>query len=280
MFVWAGGRRDRILFRNPSGLVLRADDKEPLWEDVTEVWYADCCPTDLTDPAMGRPFRVFDHHISNAQKFGDDPRCTFDMTMSGTSLMACVLGMTDGCDAPAHKYDTFGQLVESLEAYDLGRFDNVAGQRLADIASSYSQEELLDILIGLDPEEILGDRNLTARAEALSSVRKLYAEAAARQARIIDEWRPPGWGELSGTVSAAVSVAPPYWKNAVAEELLKRVEVAIIIDPVGGMVSFRSTGVDVASMAIAMGGGGHNRASGFKANSWDLLRVMMQEIFE
>ena len=187
--------------------------------------------------------------------------------------MAQVLGFNDDSDA-------MGQtLIEALEAYDLGRFDNYSGQRLADIAASYSQEQLLEIMIERDPEEILFDRDLTHRADALSSVRRLYAEAAARGARMIDEFRPPGWGEASGTVVAAAAVAPPYWKNAVAEELLKRAELAIIIDPVGGMVSFRSRDLDVASMATAMGGGGHKRASGFKANSWDMLRALVQEVF-
>jgi len=247
-------------------------------DDVTEVWYADCCPGDMTDPACGRPVRVFDHHISNAKIHGEDPRCTFDMKRSGTSLMAHVLDMVGYDHDPYCVYDTFDELVSALEAYDLGRFDNVAGQRLADLAASYTQEELLDIMISLDPEEILGDRQLTARAAALASVRKLYAEKAAASARYI-EFRPPGWGMASGTVDAAIAVAPVYWKNAVAEELLKKVEVAIIVDVVGGMVSFRSNDIDVSTMATVMGGGGHQRAAGFKANSWDMLRALTEEIF-
>lgn len=279
MFVMAGGRRDRILFRNPSGLILKP---EAVPADVTEIWYADCCPPDLADPACGRQFLVFDHHISNAQKFGDDPRCTFDMHRSGTSLMAHVLGLMpteEDLTTAFRKYDSFSPLVEALEAYDLGRFDNEAGQRLADIAASYSQEELLDLMIERDPEGILYDRDLTARAEALSSVRELYAESALRSCRRIQDFRAPGWPEEHPAVTAAVAVAPVYWKNAVAEKLLETVDVAIIIDVVGGMVSFRSRDVDVSTMATAMGGGGHMRASGFKANSWDMLRALMNEVF-
>jgi hypothetical protein len=145
MFITAGGRRENVIFKAPSTALLTPEEAAPF----DEVWFADLCPPSLEDPAGGRPFHVFDHHVSNQRKFGNDPRCTFDMKKSGTSLMAEVLGL----DCPADELPgAFDGLIEALEAYDLGKFDHVGGVRLADIASSYTQEEMLDLMIEREAE--------------------------------------------------------------------------------------------------------------------------------
>ena len=273
MFLEAGGRIERIIFRNPSMLVFSPGE---LPADADEVWYADCCPPDLTDPTCGIPFRVFDHHMTNQAKFKDDPRCTFVMERSGTSLMSQVLGVSRDSEG---NYLTTGMssLIQALEAYDLGNFDNEIGMYLSDLAASYSQQEMLSLLF-IKNSHVLYDAVLLARVEAARAIRDQYAAGAGARAHYF-EFKPPGWGNASGTVNAGVISSPVYWKNAVAEEILKKAEVAIIIDPVGGMVSLRSHTIDVSAIAVAMGGGGHKRAAGFKLNLHSLMNAVIDEVF-
>lgn len=260
VFIWAGGRRDRILFNNPSGLVLTADD---LPSDVTEVWYADCCPPDLLDPAVGRPFRVFDHHVSNMRLFGHDERCLFDMDRSGTSLMAYALGQVD--DSDTFEMQGRRDLIEALEAYDLGRFDHAPGVRLADVAGTYSQDRMLDLMLELGPHGTVHDRDLTCRADAMAATRNLYVESALRSVHYTRL-------TLSGVgyFRAGIGSSPVYWKNELAERILEsgNADVAVVIDIIGGSVSLRSRpdGPDCSHIAGLYGGGGHAKAAGFKAS--------------
>ena len=285
MFIWAGGLRRNVIFRNPGQCSLTAAELASF--DVDEVWFADLCPASLEDPAGGLPFHVFDHHLSNVQRHGDDPRCTFDMTKSGTSLLARELNVI----RPADPFPRYGlamelnvqELIDALEAYDLGRFDNREGQRLADAAGTYTQDEMLDILI-LNGPDTMFHRDIVSRAEAMASVRKIYAEQAARNARI-EEWDAVDVGSLDCTpVRVAVAVSPVYWKNAVAMGMLARPEapqVAVIIDPTTQMVSLRSLpgGPDCSVMAGLYGGGGHARAAGFKASGGKMLEALSRTVF-
>lgn len=279
VFIWAGGRRDRILFKNPSMLVLSSDDVP---SDVTDVWYADCCPPTMDDPAAGRDFLVFDHHVSNERAHRGDPRCTFDMKRSGTSLLAHVLGQVD--DSDSLEMEGRRDLIRALESYDLGRFDHEPGQRLADAAATYSQEEMLDLMIELGPNGTLHDRDLTCRAEAMASVRNLYADSAIRSVFYSSLMLPAVAGFFDAPIRIGVSSSPVYWKNEVSERILDsgKVDVAVIIDTTGGMVSLRSrpSGPDCSVIAGLYGGGGHARAAGFKIKSgaW-ALELLSNRVF-
>lgn len=270
MFLWGGGRRENILFRNPSALIL---DRNIIPEDTSEVWYADCCPADLTDPAAGLPFRVFDHHISNARKHGGDPRCLFDMKRSGTSIMADVLGL------PRLEGTSFDRLIVALEDYDLGRFGNVAGVRLADIASTYSQEELVTLLCSRTAMNILTDRELSSRAGGASAIRNLYCAQAAEARRV----SPMKFPHLEDDVVLGIAALPRDWKNEAAQLILKDrlIDVAVILDVMGQMVSLRSRddGPDCSLIAGLYGGGGHARAAGFKIDGRELLFLFKNEVF-
>jgi len=265
MFLWAGGKRENILFRNPSTAFLTPEEAAPF----DEVWFADVCPPSLdNEPAGGKQFHVFDHHMSNMKKFGDDPRCTFDMKKSGTSLMARELAVVD------EEHDAGGlivELVSALEAYDLGRFNEPMGVLLADAASSYTQDQMLDRLLKLGPSVFLDDE-IISRAAALSSVRNLYAEQAGKYARyfILDGVR----------VGAASS--PVYWKNEVAERILNsgQADMAMIVDTTTQMVSLRSRegGPDCSIISGRYGGGGHAKASGFKANGVAMLDALIEAV--
>lgn len=255
MYVWAGGDRSRVLFRNPSGLQLRSEDVPA---GVEEVWYADCCPQDLTDPAAGRPFRVFDHHVSAQRAHGTDPRCVFDMAESGTSLMARKFAL----DGLGRAEDEF---IAAMRDYDLGRFENPAGLRLADLASTFSQEQLLDLFIEREAEGTMYDRDLTARALGAAAVRTLYCEQAAKAAvpTVLS------FGEPIGRVTCACAAVARDWKNDTARQILDTrpsIDVAVIFDVMGGMVSLRSRedGPDCSVIAGLYGGGGHAGAAGFK----------------
>jgi oligoribonuclease NrnB/cAMP/cGMP phosphodiesterase (DHH superfamily) len=264
MFIWAGGLRENIFFRNPSFCFLTPQEAAPF----DEVWFADVCPVSLEDPAGGKHFHVFDHHISNQKKFWDDPRCTFDMSKSGTSLMAHFLNvLEDGVRLYSYEQD----LVHALESYDLGKFDCAAGVRLADIATSFSQEEMLDLMLEREPEGILHDSDLSSRAESAASTRNEYAERAASSAYgfMFDE-----------RIACGVAVSPVYWKNEVAQRILKQYDLAMVIDPTAQMVSLRSKegGPDCSIIAARYGGGGHARAAGFKANGPYMLSALVEAV--
>jgi oligoribonuclease NrnB/cAMP/cGMP phosphodiesterase (DHH superfamily) len=263
MFLLAGGSRENILFRVPNQCDLTPAETV----DFDEVWFADLCPSNMRDPAGGKPFHVFDHHLSNKRKFGDDPHCTFSMAHSGTSLMARELGL-DQTENFQLANDLFA-LVPALEAYDLGRFDHQEGMFLADIAASLSQEEMLDVLYA-DRGDIFTDAAFIGRAAGLAASRRLYAAQAAKNKRIrkLDEY-------LVGVV-----VSPVYWKNEVATKVLEdeTVDIAMVIDPSSGMVSLRSraNGPDCSMIAGRYGGGGHPKAAGFPFRA----ETMLDSLFE
>lgn len=278
MFVWAGGRRENIVFSGPNKCELSAAKAKPF----DEVWFADLCPRDLADPAAGLPFMVFDHHVSNARLHANH-RCTvFDMKRSGTSLMAQQLGLLDNLEGPDP--ESFMRLISALEAYDLGRFDDLDGMRLADLAATFSQEVLLDAMIGMDPAQILHDSEWTSRADAMSAVRRLYAASAAKSAQFTTVWSP---SDNRHVVTACAS-SPVYWKNDVSLSLLdlrnkagEAVELAVIFDATGGMVSLRSgpNGPDCSMIAGGYGGGGHARAAGIPVKFGSMLEALTDRIF-
>lgn len=257
-FIRAGGLRENVLFKNPSGLIL-ARAEIPLLAD--EVWYADCCPSDLTEPAGGLPFLVFDHHVSSMKKHGGDPRCHFDMNKSGTSIMSEVLGNI-----------LQPRLVEALEDYDLGRFEKPDGVFLADLANSFTQDEML-LYLDMLGTHIFTSTQTVPRVEAMANQRKIYGDSAIRGAQ---------YGVVMGH-SAGWAVSPVFWKNEVAQRILsdESVALAIIIDVTGGMISLRSrpNGPDCSELAARMGGGGHARAAGFKYNTQNLLWALDVEVF-
>ncbi len=276
MFLWAGGKRENILFRNPSTCDLTAEEAAPF----DEVWFADLCPSQMKDPAGGKPFHVFDHHASNARKFADDPQCTFSMVHSGTSLLGEMTGVYDSewLNLRAN-YDDWDEnnkwerakLVEALEAYDLGKFSHEHGQYLADLAASYTQEQMLDVLKA-NERRVFGIPIFQGRVEALSSLRKIYADSATRNITEKD---------LDG-LRAGIAVSPVYWKNEVSQRILaKGFDVAVVIDPSGGMVSLRSLpeGPDCSIIAGRYGGGGHPRAAGFKMPTVNLVESMFEGVF-
>lgn len=280
MFVWTGGKRENIIFKPPHDCALTPEEADPF----DEVWFVDLCPKDLTDPAGGKTFWVCDHHATNVKKFGDDDRCTFSMVHSGTSLLARETGYIDekwleedlSPDHDRWIHDRV-MIIKALEAYDLGRFDEWRGQRMADAAGSMSQETLLVWLLTHGPT-VLYEPEIVYRATAMASARNIYAQRAAESALYL-EFKPPCWGVASGTVDAGVAISPEPWKNAVAEEILRRAELAIIVDSTTWQLSFRSKTLDVSSMAQVFGGGGHKRAAGFKIGSHGILRAVLEEIF-
>jgi len=267
VFWWAGGKTENILFRNPSTCALSPIEAAP----YDEIWYADVCPSG-DDPGGGKPFHVFDHHVSNQKKHPDDERYTFDLSKSGTSLLAYELGFE------LNGFNKWEQrLVEALEAYDLGRFDHVEGQMLADVAATYTQEDLLWLLQKFGPD-FLDDKEMKSRAEALAAVRNLYAANAAKYCRREDFF-------FQGIcVTLGIATSPVYWKNAVAQEILRMPDapqVAVIFDPTSQMVSLRSLrgGPDCSMIAGLYGGGGHAQAAGFKFSGQAMLASLTRTVF-
>ena len=263
MFLWADGRRENILFRNPNQCDLSAEEAAPF----DEVWFADLCPSQMRDPAGGKPFHVFDHHLSNARKFDGDPNCTFSMTHSGTSLMARELGL----DQDSGRTEDLLVLVPALEAYDLGRFDDTYGMQLADLAATYPQEKMLDIL-SQNGGYIFELPGFMGRAAGVASARAIYAEHAAKNklVRKLDE-------HLVGVV-----VSPVCWKNDVAVKVLEdqTVDIAMVIDPSSNAVSLRSRadGPDCSMIAGRYGGGGHPRADGFSTRPVVMLDCRFEAV--
>ena len=276
MFLWAGGRRENILFRNPSTCDLSAEEASPF----DDVWFADLCPSNISDPAGGKPFHVFDHHASNARKFADDPNCTFSMVHSGTSLFGEMLGVYDTEwlslnplypeDWEDNNRSERAKLVEALEAYDLGKFDHKQGMYLADLASSFTQDQMLDVLAKWE-RRVFSLPEYQGRAEALAAMRDLYAESATRTVVPRD---------LDG-VKCGLAFSPVYWKNEVAQRILAQgFDMAVVFEPTG-MVSLRSLpgGPDCSMIAGRYGGGGHPRAAGFKVRVEAMAGTSFDEVF-
>jgi len=270
MFMLAGGKRENILFCNPSGCILKDGELLP---NIDEVWYADCCPDDLTNPACGLPFKVFDHHASNQKKHCNDSRCIFDMTKSGTSLIAAVLGHDD-----KKFFNEATRVINAIEAYDLGRFDNKDGQQLADLAASYSQEELLTHLYNhwWCSDRIWEYACFLIRSEAMKFARDVYSTQAANNAHystiLVNNIK----------IKAGTAVSPVHWKNDTAMKILNsgKADLAVLIDPTSQMISLRSLagGPDCSIIAAAYNGGGHACAAGFKANGQAMLKSLIDEV--
>lgn len=282
VFIWSGGNRSNVIFKPPSSCMLTPEEAAPF----DEVWFADLCPSSLEDPAGGKPFHVFDHHISNIKRFEGDPNCTFSIDHSGTSLLAQETDVFSRCGWGGQNIDEgrwvtdYERLVRALEAYDLGRFDHREGQFMADLAATLTQEQLLEMITdcGEHVSAVLNNVFSNATVEAARRARMIYAAKAAESA-LYTEFSPPGWDIASGMVNAGIAISPEPWKNAVAEEILKRAELAVIVDCTTWSLSFRSKTLDVSRMAQEYGGGGHMRAAGFKISSHNVLWAVLEEIF-
>lgn len=271
VFLRAGGRRDRIIFRGPKDLILGPYDVP---SDVTEVWYADCCPLDIRDPARGRPFRVFDHHVSNLRSLGETggDLVIFDMTRCGTSLLASHIIDDDASEVSG--------IIAAIESYDLGRFDDRLGQRLADIAASLPQEELLRVMHGMG-DAILTDTHWGCLADGVAAVRRTYVDALASHIHHTTMSYPGRYGN-SRTLCVGIASSPSDWKNSVGERILESCDLAVIVDVMTGNVSLRSRqdGPDCSVIAGLYGGGGHARAAAFRIRGKQLMSLLEEAIFE
>lgn len=280
VFIWSGGLRQNVIFKPPHDCNLTPEEAA----GFDEVWFADLCPDLSVEPACGLPFHVFDHHKSNMEKWGGSMNCTFSMTHSGTSLLAQETGVFAQCQWGRESLDEgrwvtdYERMVKALEAYDLGRFEHHEGQFMADFAGTLTQEQLLEMIIecGEHVGTVLNNVENLAAVNAIRRSRILYAQKAAESALYFD-WDPPG-GEFRG-VPTGVSISPEPWKNAVAEEILRKAVLAIVVDSTSWSLSFRSKTLDVSKMAQEYGGGGHMRAAGFKISSHDILWSILEEVF-
>lgn len=261
MFIWAGGLRENIFFRDPKGCALSPTEAEPF----DEVWFVDVCPWELSQPAGGKPWRVFDHHDTNIRRHGYHDNCVFDVTCCGASLLARETETHAG-----------RQLIDAIESYDLGRFNDFVGMQIADLASAFTQEQMLEFMIE-QGNEMIYDYELCAMADGIGRARKIYADKTASGAH----------GEDVDGVWYAIAAAPAYWKNDVADHMLdgrliggEVPAIAVVVDYSSASVSLRSRadGPNVAMIAEQYGGGGHPRAAGFRL-SRDALAELFQGVF-
>lgn len=270
VFLLAGGKRESILFRSPSDCSLELKD---LPSGTTEIWFADCCPRYLTGVTCGLPFKVFDHHVSNERRHGNSfIDIHFDSTKCGTTLLSSYM------KKPLIKrWIDADRVLNAIEAYDLGRFDERDGINLADLASTTTQDAMLSLL--LCDTDILSDDFIMARAFGAGEARKIYAQHAAENARYI-QWE----NTHKQYIRLGVAVSPLHYKNSTAQSILNsdKADVAVIIDITNQMASLRSLpgGPDCSEIASLYGGGGHERAAGFRIDSQILLKLLIQEVFE
>jgi len=178
---------------------------------------------------------------------------------------------------------------QAMQDYDLGHFENPEGVFLADVASTFTQEEFLDALNGrvtlCTLNGVLDFPDFKQRAEAAASIRRIYCEQAAASA-VIESVRIGEHGSDYATVRIAIAAVPRDWKNDAAQRMLEMnpdVDLAVILDVMGGMVSLRSRvgGPDCSRVAGLYGGGGHARAAGFKmiGGTRHALGSLAQEVF-
>jgi oligoribonuclease NrnB/cAMP/cGMP phosphodiesterase (DHH superfamily) len=280
IFVIAGGKPENVFFRDPKGCALSPEDAAPF----DEVWFVDVCPWFLDDPAGGKPWRVFDHHDTNIRRWEmalnqrtwspyAGGSMYFDQDRCGTSILAAALSPYEDGYIGA----SISRLVETIEHYDLGRFDATYHvKQLADMASTYSQRDLLDLLVDRK-SEILDLGYYQNRGIAVGDARAIFAENAAKSAF-------KGEIEFYGrTYSCALVCAPRDWGNDIAERLLsnEKVDISVVVDFSRNAVSLRSrsNGPNVAMIAERYGGGGHPRAAGIRLDSREAYRVLFEGIF-
>lgn len=264
VFVLAGGLSKNIIFRGPKECSLTVEQAK----DFDQVLFADVCPNDLSDPAGGKPWKVFDHHETNHRKHSDNAGCVFSSIRCGTSLFAEQLGLDI-------EFGSHSKLIRSIEAYDLGNFDNENGMFIATIASSKEQEDFYQLLLE-EGDEIFSKKYLRSEFNALTGIMNHYSSRAVKSAKAFDfegYW-------------VAVVVSPNYWKNEIAMRILngdkidgRHVDFVAIADHTSGMISLRSKDVNVAKIAERFGGGGHAKAAAFRINTLAMHKTLFEEMF-
>jgi len=280
VFILAGGKEENVFFRDPKGCALTTDEAAPF----DEVWFVDVCPWDLADPAGGKPWKVFDHHDTAIRRHNPEgservhilrpPHGTlyFDSMKCGTSIIAAATSRYSDGSAGALQ-----ELVETIEHYDLGRFDaNYHVKQLADLASTYSQIDMVRLLVDRGTD-ILYLGYYQNRGIAVGDARAVFAENAAKSAHVERL-------DLCGkSYSCAIVCSPRDWGNDIAARLLENlsIDIAVIVDYTRNSVSLRTRegGPNVAKIAEAFGGGGHPKAAGIRLDPKRAYSRLLEEIF-
>lgn len=273
-FIWAGGLKKNIFFRDPRKCALTPEQAAPF----DEVWFADVCPPDLSDPAGGKPWKVWDHHETNILRHGEDREgCTFRRDQCGTSLLANALGLMK---IPGDILFQVKNVITAIEHHDLGRFDASPDVMLvANLAVSYSQDKMLDTLVLLG-DDVFEEEWCAERASAIGDYHKILAEKYAQAAYGAQIEHP-----IDGKVWVAVTTGPHMCVNTIADTVLdgrliggKAPQIAVVAAYDAASVSLRTRAEgapNVARMAEMYNGGGHPRAAGF-----GLDRTAMKRLFE
>lgn len=276
MFILAGGNKHNIFFKSPKKCHLTAEEANPF----DEVWFADVCPVDLTDPAGGKPWKVFDHHYTNIKRHGENhEHCCFDSSKCATTILYKEFGIDkwpNSKRAAGYPFQDWDDIVNAIEDYDLGRFEADA-MFISSLAACYEQVDFIDLLYR-NAANIYEEPYFQERVEAMNGIRDHYTSRAVKTARAYD---------LNGVWVATVS-SPVYWKNEIAITLLdgrkvdgRAPDVVAAIDYATCIISLRSreNGVNVAEIAEKYGGGGHKKAAAFKMKSDIMYSALFQEVF-
>lgn len=270
VFVWAGGDSKNIFFRDPRKCALSAEEAAPF----DEVWFADVCPPDLTDPAGGKPWLVFDHHETNINRHEGNPNCNFNRGYCGTSLLARFLAVRDS------EHQGRQRCIAAIEHHDLGRFnasDDV--MYIANLAVCKSQDSMVTLLSHLG-DDIFSDNDYLQQSRAICDYHDILAEKCASVAYGAEYEHP-----TDGPVWVAITSGPHLCVNTIANRVLdgraiggKVPAIAVVVAYDANSVSLRTRSAsapNVARIAELYNGGGHPAAAGF-----GLDRRAMKRLFE
>ncbi len=274
IFEMAGGNGENVFFRDPRKSALTPEEAAPF----DEVWFADVCPPDLTDPAGGKPWWVFDHHETNVNRHLGNPGCVFRKDQCGCSILASNVVNAQGVSLRNNR--ECERIITMIEHHDLGRFDaDPDVMFIANLAVSVDQRTMVSML-SYYQEDIFSNGDFRARAQAIGDYHKILAEKSISNSYATELTHPDG-----SVIKLAIVVSPHFNVNTVANTILDGRKVGKLVPGAvavvcydAACVSLRSRGtnpVNVARIAELFGGGGHPQAAGF-----GLDRSAMKRLFE
>jgi hypothetical protein len=212
--------------------------------DVVMVDFAYGRDETLAIKAAVASLTILDHHKSAQEVLGDLPFATFDMDRSGAMLAWRY--WHPGVEPPP--------LIAYVQDRDLWHFELPNSRDVSAALASYPMD--FEVWSSLDVDV------LAREGAAISRFRRQTVETIVGFARM---------GEIGGYTVPIVN-ATAHWSD-VGEAMLERFPDAPFVgayyeDAEGARRwSLRSRGFDVSEVAKKLGGGGHERAAGFRERS-------------
>ncbi len=261
------GRYDRLFFIQPHQLH-RALNQVP---NASEVYISDLGVNPANfDRVKAQVRRViesggsvewFDHHVWDPHWIEDlidvGVKLHIDTSTCGAGVVAKYLGLDD---------EVSRKLVSAACSVDLWRFDDPLGNFLARFSGLKGGKKWKEGVV----------RKLSKFSGIDSEILEAVEEAISRELKVVTSAiKKAGIKEVGGVRLAYYFKGDEeHLTSYVANALMSRFRADVAVICRKGSVSLRSYSLDVRSVAKALGGGGHPRASGARLNPPLLIRFL------